>query len=56
METRRKREREREQASEEKEDHDERREVAMCVSTTETDDLLGEGGDRMKRIQRVGGE
>lgn len=28
----------------------------MCVSTTETDDLLGKGGDRMKRMQRVGGE
>lgn len=32
----------------------ERREVVMCVSTTETDDLPGERADRVRRVQRVG--
>lgn len=30
-------------------------EVVMCVSTTETDDLLDEGEDRVRRTLRVGG-
>lgn len=31
------------------------REVVMCVSTAETDDLLDEGEDGARRTQRVGG-